>query len=110
MSFEIGDKVYCSVNEIHGVVISSVREGYDYPIVVKLSDGSLEEYTAEGKYLTSHSKPALELIKTATTIEPQKKYKTSQIDNLGHVIELDDGTKFYQSNSGSILPLNSIKF
>lgn len=109
MSFEIGDEVYCSVNGVHGV-ISSVREGYDYPIIVKLSDGSLKEYTAEGKYLASHTKAALKIVKTAAKIEPEKKYKVFQIDKLGHVIELDDGTKFYQSNSGNILPLNSIKF
>lgn len=111
MSFEIGDKVYCRINELHGIIANKKREvGHDYPITVKFSDGSTEDYTAAGKYLHTHTKTALELTKTAVKVEPEKKYKTSQIDKLGHVVELDDGTKFYQSHSGSILPLNSIKF
>ena len=109
MSFNIGDEVFCNKLGVHGT-ISSITEDYDYPIVVKLSDGNFAQYTAEGKYVTSNTKVALKIIKTATTIEPVKTYKISQIDKLGHIIELDDGTKFYQSHSGSILPLNSIKF
>ena len=109
MSFEIGDKVYCTINNVYGTV-TAINNGKNYPISARFNDGRTREYTKEGKLLLAHFSTALELIKTATTIEPQKNYKVSQIDKLGHVVELDDGTKFYQSHSGSILPLNSIKF